>query len=72
MKDSFKMYQELREAAERDVKMRVFGWAMTDAPDTMSIDDVRVITAQMVTAVNHHTRQVYDAMLAARDKESQP
>lgn len=66
MTDSFKAYQDLREAAERDVKMRIFGWAMTDAPDSMTLDDVRVITAEMVKAVNHHTRIVYDAMLAAR------
>ena len=66
MKDSFKMYQELREAAERDVKMRIFGWAMTDAPGSMLLEDVRLIVAEMVTAINHHTLQVYDTMLAAR------
>lgn len=59
-------YQYLRAAAEKDVKERVFYWAMNEAPDALTIAQIRKIKDDMVHAVNHHTRQVFELRRASK------
>ena len=63
--DTFKMYQELRAKAEKDARVAVFEWALSDGPDNMTVEQVKVVAQIAVYSVNHHTRQVYDMMHAA-------
>ena len=66
--DTFKRYQELRAKAERDARVAVFEWALSEGPDSMTVEQVKVVSQVAVHCVNHHTRQVYDMMLASFQK----
>ena len=69
--DTFARYQELRAKAEREARVAVFEWALSEGPDNMTVEQVKVVAQVAVCSVNHHTRQVYDMMQAAALKKCQ-
>ena len=58
--DNFADYQALRAKFEKEIRAEVFGWALGEAPDTMTLDQVRTLTDSFIRMMNGATRQCWD------------
>ena len=56
--EKFSKYQERRALAEKEIKEIIFGWAMGEASDEVTIAQVRDLAFSIVRAVNQEQREI--------------
>jgi len=58
--DNFSEYQELRSSIEKDVRTVIGGWALGEAPDAMTLEQIRRLTNQITVLLNGATRKCWE------------
>lgn len=58
--DNFSDYQDLRSSIEKEMRTTIGGWALGEAPDAMTFEQVRRLTDSVVVLMNVTTRKCWD------------
>lgn len=58
--DNFSEYQAMRADIEKQLRTVIGGWALGEAPDAMTFDQVRRLTQEVVRTMNQATRECWE------------
>lgn len=58
--DNFSDYQAMRADIEKQLRTVIGGWALGEAPDAMTFDQVRRLTHEVVRTMNQATRECWE------------
>jgi len=58
--DNFADYQAMRAGIEKEVRTLVGGWALGEAPDAMTFQQVRTLTEKLTYLMNGATRKCWE------------